>query len=309
MPDKPAAEVIIDSELVRGLLAGQYPQADGLALSHAADGWDCSVWRLGSDRAVRLPRRAVAAPLVLHEQQWLPAIAQRIRPTGIEVPAPVFAGGPTEDFPWSWSIVPWIDGGPGLALDRRDRAGWAQPLAAALEALHVAAPDDHPRNPFRGAPLSERADAVRERIGHLGGTLGAADLRAVSDAWAAGLAADPWAGVPVWIHGDLHPGNVITAGSALAGIIDFGDVTAGDPAYDLAVAWLAFDAPARKVFVEACGTRVDAATWTRARAWAAAVTLMLLAHSDDNPSYAALGRECLAELAQEPDPTRDAEER
>jgi aminoglycoside phosphotransferase (APT) family kinase protein len=296
VPDKPAAELIIDRSLVKGLLDAQYAGAAGLPLSHAAVGWDCSVWRLGSKLAVRLPRRAVAAPLVQHEQQWLPGLADRIRPTGVEVSAPVFAGTPTDAFPWSWSVVPWIEGEPGLGIPRPLRAGWAVPLAAALQALHTSAPDDYPRNPFRGVPLSERADAVRERLAHLRGTMDPVALELLSNAWESGLAAVPWSGPPVWIHGDLHPGNVIASDQRLAGIIDFGDVTAGDPAYDLSVAWLAFDRPAREVFVEACGARVDAVTWTRARAWAAAVTLMLLTQSDDNPPYAALGWECLGEL-------------
>jgi len=83
----------------------------------------------------------------------------------------------------------------------------------------------------------------------------------------------------------------------LAGIIDFGDVTAGDPAYDLAVAWLAFDRPGRERFVAATGDRYDTPTWTRARGWAAAVAVMLLTHSDDEPAYAGLGRGALAEVS------------
>jgi aminoglycoside phosphotransferase (APT) family kinase protein len=297
VPDKPAAELLIDQGLIKGLLGAQYPVAAGSALFHVADGWDCSVWRLGPDLAVRLPRRSIAAPLVLNEQRCLPGIADRIAPTGVRVPAPVFSGGPTDAFPWPWSIVPWIDGEPGLDVRRTDRGGWVAPLVEALRALRVPAPDDHPRNPFRGVPLAERAAGVSERIRHMRGLMDAAALTALSDAWEAGLAAPPWRAAPVWIHGDLHPGNMIAAGGSLAGIIDFGDVTAGDPAYDLAVAWLAFDARARAAFIEACGPEIDEATWTRARAWAASVALMLLANSDDNPPYAALGWECAAEFA------------
>ena len=83
----------------------------------------------------------------------------------------------------------------------------------------------------------------------------------------------------------------------LVALIDFGDVTAGDPAYDLAVAWLAFDAAGRSVF-QVASPHVDAATWTRARAWAAAVALILLQQSDDNPDYLALGIETADEVAK-----------
>lgn len=301
MPDKPAAEVRIDEKLVRELVVSQahasVPDAAALTLRHAADGWDCSVWRWGDDLAVRLPRRLLAAPLVVHEQRALPDIAARLAASGVRVPAPLFAGSPGAGYPWAWSIVPWMEGMPGLAVPRPDRRGWAAPLADALMALHVAAPTDHPVNVFRGGPLRDRADAVRARITTLRAARPDLDLDAAEAAWTAGLAARAWSGPPVWIHGDLHPGNLVADGSALVGIIDFGDVTAGDPAYDLAVAWLAFDAEGRSAFIARATSHYDDATWVRARAWSAAVALMLLNASDDDPAYAALGRDALDELS------------
>ena len=74
MPDKPSAEFPIAEHLVRALVSSQaasIPGAADLPLWHIADGWDCSVWRLGERLAVRLPRRAAAAPLVVHEQAAL----------------------------------------------------------------------------------------------------------------------------------------------------------------------------------------------------------------------------------------------
>jgi aminoglycoside phosphotransferase (APT) family kinase protein len=104
----------------------------------------------------------------------------------------------------------------------------------------------------------------------------------------------------MWIHGDLHPGNLIADGGSLRAIIDFGDVTSGDPAYDLAVAWLAFDADGRDAFRRATAGRYDDDAWRRARAWAAAVAVLLLAHSDDEPAYATLAAETLVELEADP---------
>lgn len=302
MPDKPAAEIQIDRRLVRALLATQatrvIPDAATLALEKVAEGWDSEVWRLGAAHAVRLPRRALAAPLVRNEQFVLPGVAERLTGVGVRVPAPIVAGTPTAGYPWAWSVVPWIDGDRGLDVPRRDRSGWAETLARALGALHVEAPADHPVNPVRGHALATRAAAFDERLAALRatGALDAASAGALEAVWHTGLAAAEWGRASVWIHGDLHPGNLVSSDGALAGIIDFGDVTAGDPAYDLGVAWLAFDTTGRSRFISACGGRYDTATWRRAHAWAAAVVLMLLVHSDDNPDYYALGMDAAAEV-------------
>ena len=302
MPDKPVAEVVIDERLVRSLVrsqtAGAIPDAAELPLARMAAGWDSEVWRLGDDFAVRLPRRALAAPLLLHEQLTLPRVGPAIEATGVRVPVPLVDGVPGHGYPWAWSVVPWIEGERGLDIARSVRRGWAAPLAAALDALHVTAPADHPVNRFRGVPLAHRAAAFDERRERLAAD-GLLDHREAADlagTWRAGLAAAPWDRPPVWIHGDLHPGNLVATEGRLAGVIDFGDVTAGDPAYDLAVAWLAFDAAGRAAFIASTADRHDAATWTRARAWAAAVAVTLLMHSDDEPAYAQLARETIAQL-------------
>lgn len=302
MADKPVAEVAIDEALVRRLLASravEIPDAAALPLVRTAAGWDSEIWRLGDDLAVRLPRRALAAPLVLNEHRSLAAVGPTLEATGVHVPEPIVRGAPGELFPWAWSVVPWIHGTRGIDVPRAERAGWAETLARALAALHVEAPADHPVNPVRGRPLVTRADVFAERVDALiaAGSVDSREAIALAQAWTAGTAAPPWRGPAVWIHGDLHPGNLVADGSRLVGIIDFGDVTAGDPGYDLAVAWLAFEPAGRSRFIEATAGRYDRSTWARARAWAAAVTVLLLAHSDDEPDYEALGRSALDELA------------
>jgi aminoglycoside phosphotransferase (APT) family kinase protein len=46
---------------------------------------------------------------------------------------------------------------------------------------------------------------------------------------------------PCLVHGDLHPGNIIVRQSSIHAIIDWGDLTAGDPASDLACLWMLFE--------------------------------------------------------------------
>ncbi|GAA5027967.1 aminoglycoside phosphotransferase family protein [Microbacterium fluvii] len=301
MPDKPTAEVVVDETLVRALLRDQCAELSGAPLHHAADGWDCSVWRVGDRLAVRLPRRAAAADLIAHEQTALAIIGPQIEQTGVRVPLPLVHGRPTAGYPWSWSVVPWITGMPGLAVAREQRRGWASSLAAALRALHRPALADAPVNPVRGRPLATRDEAVSARFeaARRRGSAAEEVLTHAQRLWRDAVETPDWSAPPVWIHGDLHPGNLVAMGGRLVGVIDFGDVTGGDPAYDLAVAWLAFDAAGRTLFrAELPG--VDEATWVRARGWAAAVAVLLLEHSDDNEPYRLLGSEALAELVCEP---------
>ena len=302
MADKPPAEVTIDETLVRRLLVTQaatlIPQVTGLPLRRVAEGWDCEIWRIGESLAVRLPRRALAAPLIHHEQRSLPVLAPAVEATGVHVPTPLLHGSPAAGFPWPWSVVPWFDGTRGIDVPRGDRAGWAGALARALDALHVEAPAERPQNPVRGHPLATRTDAVDARLRGLvsSARLDAPTAGALRNVWRRGAAAPQWSAAPAWIHGDLHPGNLVARAGRLEAIIDFGDVTAGDPAYDLAIAWLAFDPSGRSAFIAATDGRYDRPAWIRAHAWAAAIAAMLLAHSDDNPDYAALGAESVEEV-------------
>jgi aminoglycoside phosphotransferase (APT) family kinase protein len=223
-------------------------------------------------------------PLILHEQQHLPGIAGR---TPVPVPVPVHAGQPTSDFPWPWSIVRWVPGTAAVEAGPADRAPAVDGLAAFLKSLHVPAGAGVPVNPVRGVPLMDRNAAVLERLGDRERYRQPAGLREV---WAQACAAPAWDGPAMMLHGDLHPANILLAADgSLAGVIDFGDVGAGDPAVDLAAGWLMFDAGARQRFTGAFGAAVDRDTWTRARGWALVLSTAMLSNSDDNPRMFSVG--------------------
>jgi aminoglycoside phosphotransferase (APT) family kinase protein len=287
MARMPAAEVDVDERLVRHLLGDQHPDLAGLPLRLVANGWDNVMWRLGDELAVRVPRRGAAAALVEHEQRWLPGLAAHLP---VPVPVPVRAGRPTAEYPWPWSVVPWLAGSSAARLPAAGRAATAEQLAGFVRALHRPAPPDAPHNPVRGVPLVTRDAAVRERL-----TTGAVPYAGeVAALWEELSSTPVWAGPPLWLHGDLHPANLILDDEGrLAAVVDFGDLTAGDPATDLATAWLTFDAPGRRRFVAALAERYDDDTWRRARGWAVSMSTAMLAHSDDAPVLAAVGREAL----------------
>ena len=285
----PPADIHTDADLVARLIAEQHPDLSG-PLELVSDGWDNQLYRLGEQLAVRVPRREVAAHLIEHEQQLLPFIAQRV---SVAVPVPIRVGVPSAAFPWPWSIVVWFDGVDGASVDAPGRASLAEPLAAFIGDLHVPAPDA-PRNPVRGGPLTTRNDAVRQRLRSLSQRMEVAGLQ---QAWRDALDAPVWEGAPLLLHGDLHPGNLLLApDDGLAAVLDFGDVTSGDPATDLATAWLTFDGDARERFQRALGASVDEATWRRARGWAVNMASALAVSSDDNPRMASLARHALDQL-------------
>jgi aminoglycoside phosphotransferase (APT) family kinase protein len=280
----PAADIPIDESLVARLLGQQHPDLAGEHLRLVTNGWDNVLYRLGERLVVRLPRRLVAAELVEHEQHWLPVIARRV---SVEVPAPVRIGRPSPEFPYPWSIVAWLDG--ELASDSGDRL-FAADLAQFVRELHTDAPPDAPLNPVRGVPLAARDTALRSRL-ESGLVPNAAEL---AELWDRGRAAATWDRPPRWLHGDLHPANLLLRGGHLSAVLDFGDVCGGDPATDLATAWLSFDATGRAEFRDALD--YDDPTWLRAAGWAVLLGTALVTNSADNPAMQRIGDRAVAEL-------------
>jgi aminoglycoside phosphotransferase (APT) family kinase protein len=169
-----------------------------------------------------------------------------------------------------------------------DPIATAAVLERFLRALHQVAPADAPRNPWRGVPLEARTAALHQHVEQLDGVVTRAAILAL---WNRALSAPKWPGPAVWIHGDLHPGNLLTSHDRLSGVIDFGDLTSGDPATDLSLLWML----PREVRSRFRGWTADhpEALQVRARAWAVALGLAYLAHSRDDAAMAALGEQTI----------------
>jgi aminoglycoside phosphotransferase (APT) family kinase protein len=284
---KPTAEVTIDPSFIRALLQEQQADLAHLSLIEVAEGWDNKLFRLGDDLTVRVPRRAASAALIEHEQRWLPQLSPRL---ALPVPVPLRVGRPGSGFPWSWSVVPWFPGESALLAPPLDLATTAVALGRFLRALHQPAPESAPHNPWRGVPLAARAKTVRQHLQQLDGLV---DRGAVLALWERVLSTPPWSGPPLWIHGDLHPGNLVVNGGRLSAVIDFGDLAAGDPATDLSVIWMLLPPSARQAFLTSARGEfypLDDHMLIRARGWALALGLAYLANSGDDETMRALGR-------------------
>ena len=280
-------EVEVDDALVRRLVAAQLPDLARLPIERI-DAWgtDHAIFRLGRSLSVRVPKIGWAAGQGEREHRWLPVLAPHLP---VAVPIPVALGAPALGYPYPWYVSPWLEGRnprPSGGADLTVLAGDLARFVLALERIRTdGAPE--PRPAQRGGPLAAADGAVRRRAEELRGDADV-DVDGLLAVWDAGLQAPPWGGAPVWVHGDLSDGNLLVdPGGRLTGVIDWGGLTAGDPAVELMVAWNLFDERARAAYRDALGF-VDAATWLRGRAWAASAAIMALPYyRDTNPDIVA----------------------
>ncbi|MCU1645587.1 MAG: aminoglycoside phosphotransferase [Nocardia sp.] len=259
-------EIEVTAELVRDLLRDQHPDLADYRVRLGARGWDNQLWRLGDDLAVRLPWATGSADALLYkEYAWMPALAPSLP---LPVPVPQRFGEPSERFPHPWIVTTWV---PGVPADRAPVARAAESataLAAFVTALHQPAAQQAPTGRDRGGPPAEYSEGFAAQLASATGLGLIRDPEAVRAVWEQAAAAPDWDGPPLWLHGDLHPANVLTAEGTICGVIDFGDLCAGDPACDLAAAWILLPDSAIGLFHDSYRPTLDAATLRRARGYA-----------------------------------------
>jgi aminoglycoside phosphotransferase (APT) family kinase protein len=275
---------------VRALVDGQFPEARELELGDRYEGWDCVTWRLGNDWAVRLPRTQLAADMQVTEFAWLPRICGN---WPFRAPVAARIGQPHGSFPWRWAIVPWIHGHTSFEQPLSDYG--AHDLGEALRSLHQPTPPEAPRNPLRSTTLLHRAAKAEKRLDTVvavGASIGRpVDAVAALQLYRRGAAASR--SENTWAHMDLHGGNVLTMEGRLAGIVDWVDAGAGDPATDLGQA-MALLPPSRwDSLIHGYGG-IDPATFNRARAEALNYALILATVAE--PQFAAAGWAALEAL-------------
>ncbi|MDE3009087.1 MAG: phosphotransferase [Acidobacteriota bacterium] len=283
----PDAEFLVTTSLVRELLRRQHPEFAQLTLRRAGEGFDNVQFRLGADLVVRLPRRAIGAELVVKEIEWL---AEVTRDLPVTTPAPVVAGHPEDVYPWPWAIERWIEGRAGDGVALATRAANVDVIVEILRGLRRPAPSTAPRNPVRGCALVARQQAFLEHLGALEG-----NRHEWLDRWAwARDAAAP--NEETWLHGDLHPGNLIFRDGTLVGVVDFGDLGVGDPATDLAGALLLV--PFATTLEIVAQLQPEADELRRALGWGMLFASVFLSLGSRRASYARVGDLARANVTQ-----------
>jgi aminoglycoside phosphotransferase (APT) family kinase protein len=281
------AEWLPDIEMSPGLalelVREQFP-GRGRTIEPFGSGWDNTAYLVDGDLVFRFPRREFAVPFLAREAAVLPKLAPHLP---LPIPVPRWVGVPSPRFPWPFAGYRLI---PGRTLDAAmlssaERRVAAPILAAFLGTLHSIPldglglpPDELARTDFvrRGPLMFERLAALET-------------ARIIPDRrpWlrmfeGCGVSEPPPHPVPV--HGDLYERHVLVdAANRVSGVIDWGDVHAGDPALDLSLLYRFFPADERDDFLRVYGP-IDARTARMARLRAAfhASTLAFFAHSTDD---------------------------
>lgn len=254
----PPQRITVDADQVRRLVAEQFPRWAELPVRPVAEGgWDNRTFHLGDAMTARLPSAAEYALAVEKEQRWLPVLASRLP---LPIPVPLAEGRPGADYPFAWSIYPWLAGKPARGDRIADPVGFAADLAGFLATLRsvdtTGAPRPGKHNWFRGGTLRTFDELVQR-------SLDGQDW--AREVWQTALDTH-WDGVESWFHGDVAEGNLLLADGELVAVIDFGTCGAGDPACDLAIAWTLLTGDGRRAFRERLA--VDDAEWARGRGWA-----------------------------------------
>ncbi|WP_322410452.1 aminoglycoside phosphotransferase family protein [Microbacterium invictum] len=266
----------IDGELVRGLIAEQFPAWAHLPVSPVPRGGnDHRMFRLGDALSVRLPSAPGYVPQVAKEQRWLPHLAPALP---LPIPTVRAEGRPSPAFPAPWSIYGWIEGDPVVDGRTGSDEHWAADLADFLVALRGidarGGPEPGLHSGYRGGPLAHYDDETARIVPRVSGR----ERDVARGLWRDALDAS-FDGPPVWVHGDVSANNLLSRDKRLGAVVDFGCSAVGDPACDTVIAWTFFEGAAAGIFQRELA--VDDATCVRGRGWALWKALLMLgsAHS------------------------------
>jgi aminoglycoside phosphotransferase (APT) family kinase protein len=283
-----ADEEAVDAGLVARLVASAFPDWADLPLTPVEPwGTDNALYRLGDEMVVRFPRRKGDELTLKKELEWLPRLASELP---LEVPIPIARAEPADRYPFVWAVYRWIEGEPATDV-QVDAADAVVDFIRALQAIDSTGgppPGDH--NVWRGEPIRNRDDRVREAIEKLRSEI---DAAAATEIWERVLAAPDWDGPPLWIHGDLDRRNLLIRDGRASAVLDFGCLGVGDPATDVMAAWKLGSPDTFRAALE-----VDEATWERARGWALSQALMALSYYtlETNPALVREAQSWLKEV-------------
>lgn len=275
------------------LIVRQFPELSGRWISPLdTKGTDNQIVRIGDDLCARFPKVAWALDTARREALALPLFAG----SPIALPEVYGLGSPGESYPHEWSVLSWLPGTPLEDSALRDPMAEAGRLADFFQFVRSVPADPAFRfsaaNNGRGAPLATRDAPFQAALARLPEV----NTEWANRLWADAMRANP-ASAPVWLHGDVHPGNVLVEDGRISGIIDWGLCGVGDGACDLLTAWAMFDRAPRDVFRKAIGA--SDAEWLRGAGWALSMAAIYLPYAYEHGLRCDMSEKMIDRLMEE----------
>lgn len=206
---KPKLDTPVDEQLARRLIASQFPALRDASVRHIGEGWDNAAYLVAEHLVFRFPQRKIVAPLMHKEVIALPLLAPQLP---YPIPQPLFAGEPSDEYPYPFAAYEILLGAPAdtRLLSDDEYRDLAHDLGRFLRALHDVDP----------APLCA-VGLPNDEIGKL-------------DPHRLGVDEPPLEGAARIVHGDLYEKHLLLdQRNRLCGVIDWGDLHYGLPAVDL----------------------------------------------------------------------------
>lgn len=230
----------MDAALVETVIREQFPELQPNPVRWLGEGYDSVAFEVGNEWVFRFPKRGDVEQQLLLEMRLMPVLAGY---SPLRVPVFRFRGVPTQLFPRHFGGYPKLPGVPAIGLDPAvlplDRL--APSLATFLSWLHTFPPEQAAelgvRHQDAETIIEEARTEALEDFEYVARTA----PHLVAREWVAFLSEPPAlpdeSGVSDrLVHGDLAAEHILydSAGSSLAGVIDWSDVSIGDPSVDLA---------------------------------------------------------------------------
>lgn len=279
------------------IIGSQFPDVQPRVVSYLGEGYDSTAFDVDDRWVFRFPKREDVEQQLLLEIRLLPVLAVRS-----PLPLPAFSrlGRPTTTFPRHFGGYPKLRGAPAntVAAGVTPFSEWGPILGRFLSWLHAYPADEVSE---LGVPVQHARELLEEirsdAIGDFDNIARVAPSAPLAE-WhrfileAEGVTAEPSMPASL-VHADLSAEHVLCdmTSRAITGVIDWSDVSIGDPAIDLAGLYHWGGQAFVDIALRHYGHAMDAATLSRARYFAACrgvgdVTFGLLMH---RPEYVEAG--------------------
>jgi aminoglycoside phosphotransferase (APT) family kinase protein len=225
--------VRLDSGLVSGVVAAQFPELAEAPVRLFGAGWDNELHSVGADWIFRFPKRAERVPWLKREIEITAIAGSALGPA---VPRFEHVGAPSDLFPYPFVGYRRLAGVGADHSGVTDLVALSTDIGRLLSKLHridaeqiPATPGGWEKEPWSElrAELTAQADVVRPLL--------PPDLLAEAAPYLAGEVTEPPQDGPCrFIHNDICPDHLLVdpATGRLSGLIDFTDAMVGEVVLD-----------------------------------------------------------------------------